>query len=169
MAWILLFMKFKYSVYNRYIPALDFENNDLAHSHWLILIISEEEQITSMKCRLHAATVLRISANQYIYQALLILFYMDVLFATLLNYPNIIHNIIFAVIKLSDIIFQFVWFNTIRFFAYGFIKFKVYHKRNRHSWSSKSYYPKWFKGNTSNTWMCFAKQWIALRTVIIIP
>lgn len=63
MALILLFMKFKYSVYNRYIPAFDFENNDLANSHWLILIISEEEQIASMKCRLHAATVLRISAN----------------------------------------------------------------------------------------------------------
>jgi len=50
-------MEFKYSVHNRYVSALDFENNNFAHSHWLILIISEEEQITSVESRLHTATV----------------------------------------------------------------------------------------------------------------
>lgn len=59
-------MKLKYSVYNRYVPALDFEDNDLAHSHRLILIISEEEQIASVKRRLHATAVSRIRANRSI-------------------------------------------------------------------------------------------------------
>lgn len=50
-------MEFKYSVHNGYVSALDFENNDLAHSHRLVLIIGKEEQIASVKRRLHTATV----------------------------------------------------------------------------------------------------------------
>lgn len=50
-------MKFKYSVYNRYVSAFDFKNNDLSYSHWFVLIISEEEQIASVKRRFHTTTV----------------------------------------------------------------------------------------------------------------
>ncbi|TGZ40673.1 3-hydroxyisobutyryl-CoA hydrolase, mitochondrial [Temnothorax longispinosus] len=46
-----------YSVHNRYVSALDFENYDLAHSHWLVLIIGEEEQVASVKRRLHTTTM----------------------------------------------------------------------------------------------------------------
>lgn len=58
-------MEFKYSVHNRYISALDFENYDLAHSHWFVLIIGEEEQVTSVKRRLHTTTVKENWANRY--------------------------------------------------------------------------------------------------------
>lgn len=54
---ILLFMKLKYSVHNRYVSSFDFENYDFAYSYWFILIIGKEEQIASVKGRFHTTTV----------------------------------------------------------------------------------------------------------------
>lgn len=50
-------MQLKYSVYNWDVPALDLEDDDLAYSHWLVLVVCEEKQITSVKRWFHATTV----------------------------------------------------------------------------------------------------------------
>ena len=55
--WIfLLFVYLDDSMNNRDFTTLHLEHDNFTDSHWLIVVICEEEQVSSMKCRLHATT-----------------------------------------------------------------------------------------------------------------
>ena len=38
------------------VPTLDLENNNVSHSHWLLLVVGEEEEVAAVEGWLHATT-----------------------------------------------------------------------------------------------------------------
>ena len=52
----LLLMYFQYTVYNGYITSFDLENNNLANGDGVVLVVCQEEKITSEECWFHATT-----------------------------------------------------------------------------------------------------------------
>ena len=57
-------MDSQHTMYDWYFPTFYFEYNNLSDSYVFVLIISEEQQITSIKCWLHATTDHTTKQNQ---------------------------------------------------------------------------------------------------------
>lgn len=49
-------MNFDDTMYDRYISAIYFEYNNLSGSDGLIMVIGEEQEVSSIECWLHAST-----------------------------------------------------------------------------------------------------------------
>lgn len=49
-------MHFEHPVHYGNVTALDLEDYNVAHSHWLFSVVSEEEKISAVEGWLHAAT-----------------------------------------------------------------------------------------------------------------
>lgn len=52
-------MNFEHPVHNRNLSSLNPEHHDFSHSYWILDTVREEEEISSVECRLHAPTVLQ--------------------------------------------------------------------------------------------------------------
>ena len=56
MAVHLLFMQLDNPVHNWDVPAFHLEDKDLTSLQWFILVVSQEEKVPSIECRLHTTT-----------------------------------------------------------------------------------------------------------------